>query len=106
MFILHIPKNTGFIYFRRNEHSARIHIATEAYTKRVQRTQSDSTGNIKSFLSKPIGPNEIAQKETKKIPNPITRTSSFENITERSQNYWHVSSLKFYFLQTLSTRIL
>lgn len=68
MFILHIPKNTGFIYFRRNEHSARIHIATEAYTKRVQRTQSDSTGNIKSFLSKPIGPNEIAQKETKKNP--------------------------------------
>lgn len=42
MFALHIPKNTGFIYFRKNEPSAKIHIATGAYRKK---SQSDSTGN-------------------------------------------------------------
>lgn len=54
MFTLHIPKNTGLIYFRKNEHSAKIHIATGAYRKK---SQPDSTGNT----LKASCPNLLAQ---------------------------------------------
>lgn len=106
MFTLHIPKNTGFIYFRKNEHRAKIHIATGAYRKKRARDSIlQYREHSESFLSKPTAPNEIALKETKKTLNHITRTS-LKNITEKRQNYWNVFNLSFYFLQTLSTRIL
>lgn len=60
-------KNTGFIYFRKNEHSAKIHVVTEAYRKkRAEDSIWQYKEHSESFLSTPIGPNEIAWKETKK----------------------------------------
>lgn len=70
MFTLHTPKNTGFIYFRKNEYRAKSHIATGAYRKKRARDSIlQYREQSESFLSKPTAPNEIALKETKKKKN-------------------------------------
>lgn len=103
MFTLHIPKNTGFIYFRKNEPSAKIHIATGAYRKK---SQSDSTGNtLKASCPNLLAQLKLFEKKWKKNPKSHCKNLSREYY-RKEPNYWNAFSFKFYFLQTLSTRIL